>query len=141
VTPRLLLTALRFTFAALMPSTSSGSRSIAIGSRVRKDARMADPMSGSLRPHRAARAEERLHAMIEHRLRARGWTPRVVPYVGYGTDRWVRVLARVLLAPPTSRPGEDADGRGWRRFLSASAAGVPVTIQVGEQPPRGHQRP
>jgi phosphatidate phosphatase APP1 len=94
---------------------------------------MADPMSGSLRPHRAARAEARLHAMIDRRLRARGWTPRVVPYVGYGTDRWVRVLARVLLAPPTSRPGEEADGRGWRRFLSASAAGVPVTIQVGER--------
>ena len=93
---------------------------------------MADPMSGSLRPHRAARAEARLHALIERRLRARGWTPRVVPYVGYGTDRWVRVLARVLLAPPTARPGDDADGRGWRRFLSASAAGVPVTIQVGE---------
>ena len=93
---------------------------------------MADPMSGSLRPHRAARAEARLHALIDRRLRARGWTPRVVPYVGYGTDRWVRVLARVVLAPPTSRHGEDADGRGWRRFLSASAAGVPVTIQVGE---------
>lgn len=93
---------------------------------------MADPMSGSLRPHRAARAEARLHAMIDDRLRARGWTPRVVPYVGYGTDRWVRVLARVLLAPPSTHPGEDADGRGWRRFLSASAAGVAVTIQVGE---------
>ena len=94
---------------------------------------MADPMSGSLRPHLASRVEAQLHAAIDLGLRARGWTPKVVPYVGYGTGGWVRVLARVLLTPPSTRHNEDNDGRGWRRFLTASAADIPVTIRVGER--------
>lgn len=92
---------------------------------------MADPMSGSLRPHLAARAEELLHATLDRGLRARGWTPRVVPYVGYGADDWVRIMARVLLSPSSASRDDDRDGRGWRRFLTASAADVPVTIEVG----------
>ncbi|MGI8700852.1 MAG: App1 family protein [Nocardioidaceae bacterium] len=94
---------------------------------------MVEALDNSVRPHRAARVEARLHAGLGRRLRARGWTPQVVPYVGYGADGWVRVLARVLLAPPGSRRVEVEDGRGWRRFFCASAADVPVTIQLGEQ--------
>lgn len=94
---------------------------------------MADALNNSLWPHHAARAEARLHAMLGRRLRAKKWVPRVVPYVGYGTDGWVRVLARVLLTPPGSCRGGDGDGRGWRRFFCASAADVPVTVQLGEQ--------
>ncbi|MEJ7690653.1 MAG: phosphatase domain-containing protein [Nocardioidaceae bacterium] len=94
---------------------------------------MADALNNSLRPHHAARAEARLLMMLGRRLRAQGWTPRVVPYVGYGADGWVRVLARVLLTPPGRRRGGDEDGRGWRRFFCASAADVSVTIQLGEQ--------
>ena len=82
-------------------------------------------------PHRAARLEDRLHALVERRLPAQGWTPRVVPYVGYGGPGWVRVLARVLLMPPGSPRTTRTDGRGWRRFVSASASGVPVTVVVG----------
>jgi phosphatidate phosphatase APP1 len=100
---------------------------------MRKDGRMADPMSGSLRPHVASRVEAQLHRILDRGLRARGWTPKVVPYVGYGTDGWVRVLARVLLTPASTRRYEDDDGRGWRRFLTASAADIPVTIRVGER--------
>jgi phosphatidate phosphatase APP1 len=89
-------------------------------------------------PHRAARAEARLHGALEDTLQGRGWVPRVVPYVGYGTTEWVRVLARVLLAPPggprsvPEAPGVPSALRGWRRFVSASAAGVPVTVTVGD---------
>lgn len=82
-------------------------------------------------PHRAARVEQRIHALVERRLHAQGWTPRVVPYVGYGGSGWVRVLARVLLMPPGSPRSVRTDGRGWRRFVSASASGVPVTVRVG----------
>jgi phosphatidate phosphatase APP1 len=88
-------------------------------------------------PHRAARVEARLHGVLESALQGRGWVPRVVPHVGYGTTSWVRVLARVLLAPPGgARAGQGGTGvpsglRGWRRFVSASAVGVPVTITVG----------
>lgn len=81
--------------------------------------------------HRAARFEDLAHAALERWLRRRGWSPRVVPFTGYGTDGWVRVLARVLLAPPETRSYELRLGRGWRRFLTATAAGVRVRVDVG----------
>jgi phosphatidate phosphatase APP1 len=55
----------------------------------------------------------------------------VIPFSGYGTDAWVRVLARVVLAPPGTRRRDLAGTRGWRRFVAAAAADVPVTIDVG----------
>lgn len=89
-------------------------------------------------PHRAARVEDRLHRALEDTLHGRGWTPRVVPFVGYGTTEWVRVLARVALTPAGGdrpRPadvaaGVPADVRGWRRFVSASASEVAVTVTI-----------
>jgi phosphatidate phosphatase APP1 len=84
--------------------------------------------------HRAARVEDRLEAVLDRQLRRRGWVPRVVGFPGYGTDGWVRVLARVLLGPPP-RPGDPLrgsdPGRGWRRFLSATPVGVRVEVTVG----------
>ena len=92
---------------------------------------MTDAPTSSQRPHFAARAEARLGVLLEARLRARGWMPKVVPYVGYGADGWARVMARVLLAPPGARRGRDDDHRGWRRFVTASPANIPVTIRLG----------
>ena len=69
-------------------------------------------------------------------LRRLGWTPRVVPYTGYGSavpggEGWVRVLARVTLAPqPRSVMAREA-ARWWRRFFTVSVARVPVTVRVG----------
>ena len=83
--------------------------------------------------HRAARVDDAAHAALARLLRRRGWTPRVLPYAGYGTDGWVRVLGRVLLCPPGARERELRDlaaGRGWRRFLSAPVAGVDVEVTV-----------
>lgn len=80
--------------------------------------------------HHAARLEDRAHALLERWLRRRGWTPRVLTFAGYGADGWVRVLARVLLAPPDTRTFEVRLGRGWRRFLSAGATGIVVTVDV-----------
>jgi phosphatidate phosphatase APP1 len=57
----------------------------------------------------------------------------VVPFVGYGAKGWVRVLARVMLTSPGWRPDRDVDGRGWRRFLCASAAGITVHVQAGDR--------
>lgn len=71
-----------------------------------------------------------MHAVVERLLRRRGWLPRVLPYVGYGTDGWVRVLGRVLLTPPGTRRRDVERGRGWRRFFCATANGVPVTIEI-----------
>ncbi|MEO6713375.1 MAG: phosphatase domain-containing protein [Mycobacteriales bacterium] len=95
---------------------------------------MPSPYSAPAPParlHRGARAEDKVHYVIERVLRRRGWTPRVVPYVGYGTDGWVRVLARVLLAPPGTPRREIEKGRGWRRFFCATATNVPVSVEVG----------
>jgi phosphatidate phosphatase APP1 len=92
---------------------------------------VSDARADSARPHVSVRAEARLHAVLDRRLRARGWTPRVVPHAGYGGDGWARVLARVVLTPPGWSRGPE-DGRGWRRFLGVSAAGVRVTVVLGE---------
>jgi phosphatidate phosphatase APP1 len=84
--------------------------------------------------HRAARVEDRVEAAVERQLRRRGWRPRVIGYPGYGTDGWVRVLARVLLAPPMAAGAgvRGADpGRGWRRFLSATPVHATVAVTVG----------
>ena len=76
-----------------------------------------------------------MNAAVGRALRGRGWVPRVLPQTGYGADGWVRVLARVLLAPPGT-PREALDARGWRHFLTPSASGRP-----GDGPARrGHAR-
>jgi phosphatidate phosphatase APP1 len=90
-------------------------------------------LRNTARPHLASRAEGLLHAVLDPLLRRRGWTPRVVPYVGYGAGGWVRVLARVIYASPRWRPDRDGDGRGWRRFLCASAAGIAVHVHTGDR--------
>jgi phosphatidate phosphatase APP1 len=94
---------------------------------------MDDPLRNTARPHLASRAEGRLHVVLDPRLRGRGWTPSVVPYVGYGAEGWVRVLARVIFTSPRWRPDRDSDGRGWRRFLCASAAGIEVHVHAGDR--------
>ena len=87
--------------------------------------------------HRAARLEDRAHAVLERWLRRRGWEPRVVAYPGYGlaggpgAPGWVRILARVLLAPGDTRTLDLQLGRGWRRFLTAFVAGDSLTVEVG----------
>jgi phosphatidate phosphatase APP1 len=85
------------------------------------------------RIHRSAQVEDGVNALIERLLRRRAWRARVLPYTGYGTDGWVRVLARVLLTPPGTRRRDMETGRGWRRFLSAPAPGVTVTVIVGDR--------
>lgn len=90
------------------------------------------PPTLPIRLHRSARLEDRMHSVIERMLRRRGWTPRVLPYVGYGTDGWVRVLGRVLLTPSGTRRRDIERGRGWRRFFAATANGVTVSIEIGD---------
>jgi phosphatidate phosphatase APP1 len=82
--------------------------------------------------HRAARIESAVTDVLDKRLRARGYAPRVIPYSGYGGDGWARVLARVILVPPAS-DGVAADLRGWRRFAVTSATRVPVTVRLGSR--------
>jgi len=88
--------------------------------------------------HRAARIEDRFHAYREKRARKRGYVVTVVPYPGYGSTEWVRVLSRVLLTR-NPRPGSRAarkmkkrseSVRGWRSFVAVPVNDVSVTITI-----------
>lgn len=88
--------------------------------------------------HRAARIEDRMHAYREKRARKRNYAVTVVPYPGYGSTQWIRVLARVLLTK-NPRPGSRAarkmqkrseSVRGWRSFTSVPINEVIVTIRI-----------
>ena len=91
------------------------------------DAEGADP----LRLRLPARLEDRFHRFRERRARKRGLTPVVMPYTGYGSTTWVRVLSRVLLARP-----EAADDmryrkiRGWRSFTSVPVGDITVLVGI-----------
>lgn len=86
------------------------------------------------RMHRAAVIEDRVHAVLDRRMRKRGWQVAIVPYTGYGAPGWVRVMARVLLSRPASKqPRKPAPVRGWRSFLTLPAKNIPVVIDVAGQ--------
>jgi phosphatidate phosphatase APP1 len=89
------------------------------------------PEATRRRLHRAAQVEDAFNRVVSRFLRRRGWRPRVLAYCGYGTAEWVRVLGRVLLAPPHSRQRDLKTMRGWRRFLAITAPGIDVVIEIG----------
>jgi phosphatidate phosphatase APP1 len=106
--------------------------------------------------HIAARLEDRLHAFRERNARRRGYQPAMIPYAGYGSSGWVRVLGRTMLANPNGSSrhpgGHDAGNprsgtgteppaqaakpqhvpsiRGWRSFTSVPMANARVTIEI-----------
>ncbi|MFE5336661.1 App1 family protein [Isoptericola sp. NPDC056573] len=88
------------------------------------------------RPHVAALVEDRVGAVAGAVLRRWGWVPRTITYTGYGTPTRVRVLARVLLVPPSRADGRraavrDGDRRGLWSYLTVQAPGERVRITVG----------
>lgn len=89
-------------------------------------------MTGS-RPHVAGLVEDGWNLALAGVLARRGWRHRVVAHTGYGNGDFVRILARVTLAPPSHDPAAgDAllQRRGWRNFVSAEALDVPVTVTI-----------
>ncbi|WP_202567309.1 App1 family protein [Agreia sp. COWG] len=87
--------------------------------------------------HRAARIEDAVHEFRQKRAINEGQVPTVIPYTGYGSTTWVRVLCRVLL---TKRPRSRASRklgtrqesvRGWRSFTSVPYGKAEVTVHVG----------
>ena len=81
--------------------------------------------------HWLSRLEDRLHGMRQRRGLRRGLVPTVIPFTGYGTSEWVRVLGRVVLRKPgTPRADRAASFRGWRSFVSIPVSGAPVDVIV-----------
>jgi phosphatidate phosphatase APP1 len=84
--------------------------------------------------HRAARIEDAVHEFLERRARQRGWLAGVVPYTGYGSPGWVRVLARVLFAPAERPPRRKSRKlRGWRSFATLPAKDMPIDVEAGDR--------
>ncbi|GAA3209517.1 App1 family protein [Microbacterium terregens] len=81
-----------------------------------------------------ARLEYRFHAWRERRARARGLTPTVTPFPGYGGPDWVRVLGRVMIVPaaPSSTKVEYESVRGWRSFAAVPVGFAQVQITVAD---------
>jgi phosphatidate phosphatase APP1 len=79
--------------------------------------------------------ERGVDALQARRRRARG-DARVVPYLGFGDGRTVRLRGRVLRDRPVD-PADPGDGAfvnlsaAWRRFASAEIAGATVLARVG----------
>ncbi|UIN29396.1 MULTISPECIES: App1 family protein [Microbacterium] len=96
-------------------------------------------MAESSRPTRSdkilwiARLERRFHAWRERGARRRGRTPSVAAFPGYGSERWVRVLARVVIPPVGRDKGEYAGIRGWRSFAAIPVAYGQVRVTVGSE--------
>jgi phosphatidate phosphatase APP1 len=81
--------------------------------------------------HWLARVEDAMHRLRLRRGLRRGLVPTVIPFTGYGTTRWVRVLGRVVLRKPGSAPADRFTSvRGWRSFLSIPVSGAPVEVTV-----------
>lgn len=100
------------------------------------------------RPRFAARVDSWVHRRREKRALASGKTPGVIPYIGYGSVEWVRVLGRVLyLRPDTARVpkrtslrrrlrpdvAQVSRVRGWRSFTSLHAPYQPVRVSIDGQ--------
>ena len=96
------------------------------------------------RPHAASLIEDAFHRRSNALMRGRGWGTRTISHTGYGSQDFVRVLARVLLSRQTqtsavSQPDAAFGGlrdtageqRGWRAFVTAGAMNEPVSVRVG----------
>lgn len=85
------------------------------------------------------------------RKRKKGWYPRVVPFIGYGSTRTLHVLARVIMADPQDGLDDLPDlpdnlpftldprvaaleaQRGWRQFFTTQVGFIELTITAGSK--------
>jgi phosphatidate phosphatase APP1 len=85
--------------------------------------------------HRPARVDYAVMRWRARRARDAGYRPTVIPYTGYGSTTWIRVLGRVLLTKqPLGRLAADepTGARGWRSFTSVPVEGATVSVVVAE---------
>jgi phosphatidate phosphatase APP1 len=75
--------------------------------------------------------EDSVHEWREVRGRKRGLKTTIIPYSGYGSAGWIRVLCRVVLTRGDEASQRVAKVRGWRSFFSIPVDDVAVTILAG----------
>src|SRR6187402_3062840 len=81
--------------------------------------------------HLAARIEDWFHRLRERWGRRRGLTASIVPFVGYGSTKWVRVLCRVQLTRVGAKARQPlGNARGWRSFVGIPVAHALVRIEA-----------
>lgn len=79
-----------------------------------------------------------MHGHRARRAVKRGKVPSVIPYIGYGSTDWVRVLGRVLYLRPKSpeysrvRPdvAQASRVRGWRTFTTITVPFSEVSVFI-----------
>ncbi|MDZ5079002.1 App1 family protein [Nesterenkonia sp. HG001] len=88
----------------------------------------------------AMKVEDRWHRFRLDLARRRRQHVTVLSLTGYGTQRWVRVFSRIVMAPDSHFENGRrvakviADGvRGWRNFVSAPVPFAEVSITVGNR--------
>ena len=94
------------------------------------------------RPSLGSSLEDGINRRLIPYLRRRGWRPTTITYTGYGSPDRLRVLARVLLSSDDDEAAADVSAteheldeaqeaqRGWRSFLTAPVAYLPVEIDI-----------
>lgn len=85
-----------------------------------------------------ARKTDRLINTLGTRHKAKaGWRPRAVGYYGYGDQKKVRVLGRVLMQDPReAEPGASIAAhaqRGFRQFFTVQVGNQPVRVRAGKR--------
>jgi phosphatidate phosphatase APP1 len=84
--------------------------------------------------HRPAQIDYAILRWRARRARSSGYRATVLPYTGYGSTEWIRVLGRALLTkePLTGKRRDEPTGaRGWRSFTSVPVEKASVQVQVG----------
>ncbi|WP_026548106.1 App1 family protein [Paenarthrobacter nicotinovorans] len=89
---------------------------------------------GKTRRHLALRLDDAWLGFQTQLAIRRGRVETVIPYTGYGSTKWVRVLARVVRSDPRDAAGHakplQESMRGWRNFTSAPVAHADVNVTV-----------
>ncbi len=72
-----------------------------------------------------------MHAFRSSRARKHGQIAKVMPFAGYGSTTWVRVLARVVFSrPPGLARRTPRVDRGWRSFTNIAVDYAEVWITI-----------
>lgn len=90
----------------------------------------------------AYQVADRFHEYRENAAIRAGDEPVVVPFVGYGTTSWVRILARALYKTTLFHDLTETlvgdqrattPARGWRSFTSVPISHAPVRVEIEDQ--------